>query len=249
MVRQTDSQLCHCLATGLLNDWFINGTKQIHSRGSATSLFAKLLPASETVRQTNNITQCTFKNPARVSLLLGDQCEFGFCEPEFEEGSRLQNPGQQTKEWERAEAGSRVRIGKESYGTKHRDSKWIVAGLTKQESGSWSTASKHDEWLNKSMQRPQNCGRKICVSENFSSPGISAQRTSLSLQVWKESAKKSLCNCVHARISRLWATWNSLNHCHCTTCNPNLLCFGVGIKKQLSGPETVFPLTATRGRL
>lgn len=40
------------------------------------------------------------------------------------------------------------------------------------------------------MQRPQNCDRKICVLENFSSPGISAQRTSLSLQVWKESAKK-----------------------------------------------------------
>lgn len=143
-------------------------------------------------------------------------------------------------QWEQAEAGSRVKIGKvnrtpESYGTKHWDSKWIVAGLTKQESGSRSTASKQAEWLNKSMQRPQNCDRKICVLENFSSPGISAQRTSLSLQVWKESAKKSLCNCVHARISRLWTTWNFLNHCHCSTCNPNLLCFGVGIKKQLSG--------------
>lgn len=106
--------------------------------------------------QTNNMTQCTFKNPARVSLLLGDQCESGFCEPEFEEGSRLQNPGQQTKQWERAEAGSRVRIGKvnrtsESYGTKHRDSRWIVAGLMKQESGSWSTAANRlNDWINQS---------------------------------------------------------------------------------------------------
>lgn len=169
---------------------FIQGA-QLHLHLLSCCQHQKLLD----LWQTNNITQCTFKNPARVSLLLGDQCEFGFCEPEFEEGSRLQNPGQQTKQWERAEAGSRVRIGKvnrtpESYSTKHWDSKWIVAGLTKQESGSRSTASKQAEWLNKSMQRPQNCDRKICVLENFSSPGISAQRTSLSLQVWKESAKK-----------------------------------------------------------
>lgn len=142
-------------------------------------------------------------------------------------------------QWEQAEAGSRVKIGKvnrtpESYGTKHWDSKWIVAGLTKQESGSRSTASKQAEWINQ-CNVPKTVTGKF-VFWRISPPQESVLREPRYLcRFGKSLQKKSLCNCVHARISRLWTTWNFLNHCHCSTCNPNLLCFGVGIKKQLSG--------------